>query len=66
MRLSLLISGDTLFARSIGRTDLIGGNSLKIEKSLERLKNLNGDMKVLPGHGLETSLQVERDLNPFM
>ncbi len=62
----MLIAGDTLFARSIGRTDLAGGDSRAMMESLERLKNIPGDMPVLPGHGPETSLQRERDWNPFL
>jgi len=62
----LLVSGDTLFARSIGRTDLTGGDMAAMSRSLERLVSLPGDMPVLPGHGPETSLQRERELNPFL
>lgn len=63
---SILVSGDTLFARSIGRTDLPGGDGRAIMRSLARLAAIPGDMPVLPGHGPETSLDVERRLNPFM
>ena len=62
----LLISGDTLFSRSIGRTDLRGGDDAAMARSLRRLKEIPGDMPVLPGHGPETSLQRERLLNPWM
>lgn len=62
----LLVSGDTLFARSIGRTDLAGGDPEAMTASLARLAALEGDMPVLPGHGPETSLQRERELNPFL
>ncbi len=62
----ILIAGDTLFARSIGRTDLEGGDPHAMKKSLERLKEISGDMPVLPGHGPETSLQREREWNPFL
>ena len=62
----LLISGDTLFARSIGRSDLRGGDSEALARSLARLKELKGDLPVLPGHGPETSLDRERQLNPFL
>ena len=62
----ILVSGDTLFARSIGRTDFPGGDGQAIMRSLQKLAALPGDMPVLPGHGPETSLDVERRLNPFM
>ena len=62
----LLISGDTLFARSIGRTDLPGGDYTAIMNSVARLAALDGDMPVLPGHGPETTLDVERQLNPYI
>ena len=62
----LLLSGDTLFARSIGRTDLTGGDPQAMAQSLERLRAIDGDMPVLPGHGPETSLQKEREWNPFL
>lgn len=62
----LLLSGDTLFARSIGRTDLAGGDPQAMTRSLARLKAIDGDVPVLPGHGPETSLQKEREWNPFL
>lgn len=62
----LLVSGDTLFARSIGRTDLIGGDSEAMCHSLARLNAIAGDMPVLPGHGPETTLQKEREWNIFL
>lgn len=46
----ILISGDTIFADGVGRTDLPGGNEQEMEKSLERLSSLEID-KILPGHG---------------
>ncbi len=62
----LLVAGDTLFSRSIGRTDLPGGDPAAMDRSLERLKALEGDMAVLPGHGPETTLERERLHNPFL
>lgn len=62
----VLVAGDTLFARSIGRTDLPGGDEEAMKRSLARLKNLPGDMIVLPGHGPETTLEAERLHNPFL
>lgn len=62
----LLLSGDTLFADSIGRTDLAGGDPEAMVRSLQKLKEIRGDMPVLPGHGPETTLARERDYNPYM
>ena len=62
----VLFSGDTLFAGSCGRTDLYGGDEKAILDSLRRIAGLPGDWQVLPGHGPETSLAVERVSNPFM
>ena len=61
-----LFSGDTLFRDSCGRTDLPGGNGAEIFKSLRRLAALPGDYRVLPGHGMETTLEEERENNPYM
>ena len=62
----VLISGDTLFSHSCGRTDLPGGDPDAIMQSLARLKALAGDYRVLPGHNRATTLAVEREYNPFM
>ena len=61
-----LFSGDTLFRDSCGRTDLPGGNPAEIFKSLRRLATLGGDFRVLPGHSMETTLEEERQCNPYM
>ena len=61
----ILISGDTLFAQSVGRTDLEGGDELKLEMSLRRLAEFNDGLNVFPGHGPETSIGEERELNPY-
>ena len=62
----VIISGDTLFSHSCGRTDLPGGDPKAIMHSLARLKALEGDYRVLPGHNRATTLAVEREYNPFM
>lgn len=62
---SLLISGDTLFARSIGRTDLPGGDEATLMKSLERLAGFPDSLRVYPGHGPDTTIGEERMLNPY-
>ena len=62
-----LIAGDTLFAGSIGRTDLPGGSFKRIINSLhERVLALPDDTIVIPGHGPITSIGVERETNPFL
>ena len=65
--LKLLIAGDTLFAGSIGRTDLPGGDYDKIIDSIHtRLLPLPDDTRVLTGHGPATTIGVERQSNPFL
>jgi glyoxylase-like metal-dependent hydrolase (beta-lactamase superfamily II) len=65
--LKLLIAGDTLFAGSIGRTDLPGGNSGQIIDSIHsRLLTLPDETKVLAGHGPATTIGAERRSNPFL
>jgi hydroxyacylglutathione hydrolase len=62
-----LIAGDTLFAGSIGRTDLPGGSFDKIIRSLqEKLLALPDETIVVPGHGPLTTIGTERDSNPFL
>jgi glyoxylase-like metal-dependent hydrolase (beta-lactamase superfamily II) len=64
---NLLIAGDTLFAGSIGRTDLPGGNGHQILQSLrDRLLVLPDRTRVLPGHGRETTIGEEKQSNPFL
>jgi hydroxyacylglutathione hydrolase len=62
-----LIAGDTLFAGSIGRTDLPGGSLEKIMDSLNgRVMALPDETIVIPGHGPETTIGEERQSNPFL
>jgi glyoxylase-like metal-dependent hydrolase (beta-lactamase superfamily II) len=62
-----LFSGDTLFQRGIGRTDLEGGNFEKIVFSIkERLYALPGETVVYPGHGPKTTIREEKLMNPFV
>lgn len=63
---NLLLSGDTLFAGSCGRTDFPGGSWQQMLASLKKLAQLEGDYTILPGHGGATTLQTERDTNPYM
>ncbi|MBN2143505.1 MAG: MBL fold metallo-hydrolase [Candidatus Aureabacteria bacterium] len=63
----VLFSGDTLFARSIGRTDVFGGNHAKILSSIkEKLFLLPSQTEVIPGHGPYTVLGIEKKENPFL
>lgn len=63
----LLLAGDTLFAGSIGRTDLPGGDMKKILHSLKaRLLPLPDATQVIPGHGERTTIGQERETNPFL
>lgn len=65
--MKLLVAGDTLFAGSIGRTDLPGGNSRQIIDSIHsQLLTLPDETRVLPGHGPETTIGAERESNPFL
>lgn len=63
----LLFSGDTLFAGSIGRTDLFGGDEHKILRSIHaRILVLPDETRVIPGHGAETTIGNERETNPWL
>jgi hydroxyacylglutathione hydrolase len=62
-----LIGGDVLFQLSIGRTDLPGGDSIQLLKSInERLFTLPDDVIVFPGHGPQTTIGYEKMCNPFL
>jgi len=64
---TMLIAGDTLFAGSIGRTDLPGGSFEKIIHSLhDRVLALPDETVVVPGHGPLTRIGEERESNPFL
>ncbi|GCE26835.1 MBL fold metallo-hydrolase [Dictyobacter alpinus] len=62
-----VFSGDTLFYRSIGRTDFAGGNYVQIEQSIRnKLYTLEDDLVVFPGHGQPTTIIEEKYENPFV
>lgn len=63
---ALLLSGDTLFAGSCGRTDFPGGNAEEMAASLKRLARLPPETRVVPGHGASTTIARETASNPFM
>ena len=63
----ILLSGDTLFAGAIGRTDHPGGDYDVLMRSIfEKLLMLDGDTRVLPGHGPSSDIATERMTNPFL
>ena len=61
-----LITGDTLFAGSCGRTDLPGGDWATIRASLNRLAGIEANLWVLPGHGGTSQLRDEKKYNPYL
>jgi hydroxyacylglutathione hydrolase len=61
-----VITGDTLFAGSVGRTDLPGGDPRALTQSLVRLLDLPSDTVVYPGHGPTSTLARERISNPWL
>lgn len=61
----ILITGDTLFAGSVGRTDFYGGNMEKLKSSFKRLMSLSDEVRVLPGHGPESTIGKEKTDNFF-
>ena len=61
-----LFTGDTLFRLSCGRFDLPASSSLELGHSLEKLRDLEGDFEVFPGHEGPTTLEYERRFNPYM
>jgi glyoxylase-like metal-dependent hydrolase (beta-lactamase superfamily II) len=63
---NVLFSGDTLFAGSVGRTDLPGGDSRTLTRSLAKLVQLPDDTRVCTGHGPETTIRQERKTNYFL
>ena len=62
----VLFTGDTLFAGSMGRTDLPGGDEDEIMSSLKRLGRLEGNFAVCPGHMGTSDLDRERKINPYL
>ena len=61
-----MFTGDTLFAGSMGRTDLYGGDNNQMKKSLNKLKKYEDDIIVYPGHGPNTTMGIEKTTNPYL
>ncbi len=61
-----IVSGDTLFKETVGRTDLYGGDFNAIIESVKRLRSLDKDYAVYPGHGEKTTLNYEKNNNIYM
>lgn len=61
-----LFTGDLLFKGAIGRTDLPGGNTVQIKKSLAKIKKMNRQLIIYPGHGQSSSLEYELESNYYL
>ena len=66
MQENAMFSGDVLFAGSIGRYDFPTSSHLQTKQSLEFIKNLEFDARLLPGHGEESTLAFEQQNNPYL
>ncbi|BCB97244.1 MBL fold hydrolase [Dissulfurispira thermophila] len=62
----IVVTGDTIFAGSVGRTDFYGGDINKLRESFKRLMSLPENTRVLPGHGPETTIGREKRENMFI
>ncbi len=62
----VIFGGDVLFLCGIGRTDGYSGNTREMLDSLEKIAKLPGDYKIYPGHGSSTTLDFERENNPYL
>ena len=58
--------GDFIFKNGIGRTDLPGGDSNEMARSIEKIKKYDGNIKIYPGHDEESTLLDEFRKNPFL
>ncbi len=63
---NFLFSGDTLFYKSIGRTDFIHGNPEDMQKSLQKIAALQQNYDICPGHFYRTTLDFEKNNNPYL
>jgi glyoxylase-like metal-dependent hydrolase (beta-lactamase superfamily II) len=62
----VIFTGDTLFCCSIGRTDFPGSDADSMHSSLIKLRDLDGDYRIYPGHDESSTLSYERETNPYM
>ena len=62
----IILTGDTVFAGSVGRTDLHGGSIEELKKSFKRIISLPPETKILPGHGDWSTINEEREMNFFV
>ncbi len=62
----IMLAGDLIFMESYGRTDLETGDDFNMMQSLKRVRQLEGDYTIIPGHGPLTNLEHERRFNPLM
>ncbi|MBP3853377.1 MAG: MBL fold metallo-hydrolase, partial [Erysipelotrichaceae bacterium] len=62
----IMFAGDTIFQGSIGRTDLPTGDLQAMMHSLQRLKQIQTDCPIYPGHGPATTLEQEKQWNPYL
>lgn len=63
---NIMFTGDTLFAGSMGRTDLYGGNENHMTASLNKLAQMPDAITVYPGHGPKSTMKLEKETNPFL
>ena len=61
-----LFTGDTLFAGDIGRTDLFSGSEEQMCESLKKIASMSENLTVYPGHGPQSTLQMEKKTNPYL
>lgn len=60
----IMFTGDFLFYNTVGRTDLPGGNTIKMRKSIDKIRKYS-DCTIYPGHGWDTTLKNEKENNPY-
>ena len=61
----VMFTGDFLFKGTIGRCDLVGSNISAMEDSINKIKDYDGDIVIYPGHGMKSTLGVEKETNPY-
>ena len=62
----VMFTGDFLFKNSIGRTDLETGNDIEMKKSIDKILKYNDKIKIYPGHGSSTTLELEKKYNNYL